>query len=175
MDLEATPLDGAFVVHLDVHADERGWFARTYCADELRELGIDFEVVQANASFNARRGTLRGMHFQVPPRAERKLVRCTRGAVYDVVVDLRPDSKTYRAWHAVELREGEPTMLYVPEGFAQGFQTLEDETELSYLMSERYSPEHARGVRWDDPAFGIEWPDGKPTISERDHGHPDFR
>ncbi|HVD49707.1 MAG TPA: dTDP-4-dehydrorhamnose 3,5-epimerase [Gaiellaceae bacterium] len=168
-------LPGAFLIELDRIEDERGFFARTFCRDEFAEHGLATEIVQANTAFNRRKGTLRGMHFQAAPHEEAKLVRCTRGAVYDVIVDLRRDSPTFTRWVSVELTVENDTMLYVPEGFAHGYQTLEDETETSYLMSQRYEPSAGRGVRWDDPAFGIEWPDeGDRTMNERDRTWPDF-
>ena len=168
-------LTGAFLIELDRIEDERGFFARTFCRDEFAEHGLATEIVQANTAFNRRKGTLRGMHFQAAPHEEAKLVRCTRGAVYDVIVDLRRDSPTFTRWVSVELTVENDTMLYVPEGFAHGYQTLEDETETSYLMSQRYEPSAGRGVRWDDPAFGIEWPDEcDRTMNERDRTWPDF-
>jgi dTDP-4-dehydrorhamnose 3,5-epimerase len=175
--LEPTPLPGAYVAVLEPLADERGWFARTFDAAAFEELGLDARVSQCNTSFNARAGTLRGMHFQAEPHAEAKLVRCTAGAVYDAIVDLRPDSPAYRQWFGIELRAGGEASLFVPAGMAHGFQTLEDASEVHYQMSYHYVPEAARGVRWDDPAFGIEWPDppaGGRTISERDASYPDF-
>jgi dTDP-4-dehydrorhamnose 3,5-epimerase len=171
-----TPLAGAWVVELDLLTDERGWFARTYDEAELVGRGLAPVGVQCNASFNSRRDTLRGMHFQTAPHGEPKLVRCVRGAIYDVAVDLRPHSPTFCAWHAVELVAGEPRMFYIPDGMAHGFQTLADDTEVLYSMGEVYVPEAASGVRWDDPAFGIEWPEpvGERTISEKDGSYPDF-
>jgi len=175
--LVPTPLPGAFVVELEPRCDERGWFARTFDAAVFAELGLDPRVVQCNTSFNERAGTLRGMHFQAAPHGEPKLVRCTRGAVYDVVVDLRPDSPAFRRWFGIELRAGGTASLYAPAGLAHGFQTLEDASEVHYQMGHHYVPEAASGVRWDDPAFGIAWPDPPPggrVISERDAGYPDF-
>jgi dTDP-4-dehydrorhamnose 3,5-epimerase len=169
-----TPLRGAFVVELDLLQDERGYFARTFDVAEFAEHGLDALVVQCNTSFNARRGTLRGMHFQAEPDGEAKLVRCTRGSIYDVAVDLRPDSETYRRWFGTELSAANGRMLYIPIGMAHGFQTLEDDTEVSYQMSHYYVPEQSRGVRFDDPAFGIEWPLPDPTVSERDRQYADF-
>ena len=177
MKLVPTPLPGAFVVELEPRCDERGWFARTFDAAVFTELGLDPRVVQCNTSFNERAGTLRGMHFQAAPHGEPKLVRCTRGAVYDVVVDLRPDSPAFRRWFGIELRAGGTASLYAPAGLAHGFQTLEDASEVHYQMGHHYVPEAASGVRWDDPAFGIAWPDPPPggrVISERDAGYPDF-
>jgi dTDP-4-dehydrorhamnose 3,5-epimerase len=174
MRLRRAELDGVWVVELEPHGDERGWFARTFDRELFAGHGIELDVVHANASFNARAGTLRGMHWQADPHGERKLVRCVRGAVYDVVVDVREGSPTRGRWLAEELSEGNGRMLYVPEGFAHGFQTLRDATELAYLMSREYMPAAARGLRFDDPALGIEWPPGPRIVSERDRAHPDF-
>ncbi len=171
-----TKLGGAFVVEPERFEDERGFFARGWSRREFEERGLDARLVETNISFNRRRGTLRGMHFQSAPRAQSKLVRCTSGAIYDVIVDLRPESPTFKGWVGVELSAANRLMLFVPEGFAHGFQTLEDETEVFYQMSEYYAPETAGGVRWDDPAFGIEWPDAPARIiNERDAAYPDFR
>ena len=148
-----TKLTGAFEVNVERKSDERGFFARTWCQREFEENGLNPKLVQCSISFNARKGTLRGMHYQAPPYAEAKLVRCTRGSIYDVVVDLRPKSPTYKDWIAVVLTAEKRNMVYVPEGCGHGFLTLEDESEIFYQMSEFYSPESARGVRWDDPAF----------------------
>lgn len=169
-----TPLADAFVIELDLLRDERGYFARTFDAGEFAERGLDPTVVQCNTSFNERRGTLRGMHYQAEPEGEVKLVRCTRGSVYDVAVDLRGGSPTRGRWFGVELSAGNGRMLYIPAGMAHGFQALEDDTELHYQMSHHYVPEAARGVRFDDPAFGIEWPLPDPIVSERDRGFADF-
>ncbi len=169
-----TALPGAFVIDLEKRGDERGFFARTWCRREFQEHGLDTDIAQCSVSFNARRGTLRGLHYQAPPHGEVKLVRCTRGAVYDVIVDLRPESPTFLGWLAVELAAESGRMLYVPERFAHGFQTLVDGTEVAYQISEYYTPEAGRGVRWDDPALGIEWPDvDERTISEKDRSWPD--
>jgi dTDP-4-dehydrorhamnose 3,5-epimerase len=170
-----TPLSGAFVIELDLLTDERGHFARTFDAAEFADHGLDPAVVQCNTSFNTRRGTLRGMHYQADPDGEAKLVRCTRGSIYDVAVDLRPDSGTRGQWFGVELSASNGRMLYIPTGMAHGFQTLEDGAEVSYQMSHHYVPEQARGVRFDDPAFGIEWPLPNPIVSERDRQYGDFR
>ena len=170
-----TPLAGAFVVELDKLQDERGHFARTYDAEEFARHGLDPAVVQCSTSFNARAGTLRGMHYQAAPDGEAKLVRCTRGAIHDVIVDLRPASETYCNWFGVDLTAANGRMLYVPVDFAHGFQTLEDDSEVSYQMSHHYVPEAARGVRFDDPAFGIDWPLPNPIVSDRDRQFPDFR
>jgi dTDP-4-dehydrorhamnose 3,5-epimerase len=170
------PLPGAWLVELERLCDERGWFARTFDAEEFRARGLDPAVVQCNASFNARRGTLRGMHYQAAPHGEPKLVRCVRGAVYDVALDLRPDSPAYRRWHAVELTADSALALYLPAGLAHGFQTLADDTEVHYQMGYPYVPDAARGVRFDDPAFAIAWPDapGGPIVSAQDLSYPDF-
>jgi dTDP-4-dehydrorhamnose 3,5-epimerase len=170
-----TPLEGAFVIELDLLSDERGHFARTFDVSEFADHGLDPAVVQCNTSFNTHRGTLRGMHYQAEPDGEAKLVRCTRGAIYDVAVDLRPGSQTYCRWFGAELTAGNARMLYIPVGMAHGFQTLEDGSEVHYQMSHHYVPDQARGVRFDDPAFGIEWPVPDPIVSERDSGYPDFR
>jgi dTDP-4-dehydrorhamnose 3,5-epimerase len=169
------PMKGAYAIDLQPLEDERGHFARSFCREEFARHGLKSEVAQCNVSFNRKRGTLRGMHFQSPPKAEAKLVRCTRGAILDVIVDLRPDSPSYCNWTAVELTESNRKMLYIPEGFAHGFQTLVDDTEVFYQMFESYSPEHAAGVRWDDPAFGIAWPLGDPILSPKDRSYPLFR
>jgi dTDP-4-dehydrorhamnose 3,5-epimerase len=172
-----TPLPGAYVVELEPLRDERGWFARTFDVAAFASLGLDAAVVQCNTSFNERAGTLRGMHFQTEPHGEPKLVRCTRGAIYDVIVDLRPDSPAFRRWFGIELSAGGTASLFAPAGLAHGFQTLEDASEVHYQMGHEYVPEAASGVRWNDPAFGIDWPDPPPAgrvISERDASYPDF-
>ena len=171
-----TPIGGAVLIELEPLGDERGSFARTFAVDEFAANGLETRVVQCNTSTNARAGTLRGLHYQLPPHAEAKLVRCVRGSLYDVVVDLRPESTTYCAWYGVELSASNLQMLFIPAGLAHGFQTLEDDTEVLYQISADYSAEHARGVRWDDPAFGIHWPDvDARTISDRDRDYADFR
>lgn len=169
-----TKLPGAFVIELEKHADQRGFFARTFCRQEFEAQGLNSRVVQCNVSSNKRKGTLRGMHFQAAPFAEAKLVRCTSGSIYDVIIDLRPSSPAFKRNFAVELSAENGKMLYIPEEFAHGFQTLEDDTEVFYQMSQSYSAEHARGVRWNDPAFGIEWPAGERIIIGRDQEYPDF-
>jgi dTDP-4-dehydrorhamnose 3,5-epimerase len=170
-----TKLPGPYVIELDRQEDERGFFARAWCQEEFAAHGIDLQVVQCNISFNRRKGTLRGLHYQVAPHAEKKVVRCTRGAIYDVILDLRPESPTFKQWFAAELTAENYRMLYIPVGFAHGLQTLADDTEVFYLMSESYHPESARGVRWDDPAFGIQWPHCQPrTVSAKDAGFHDF-
>lgn len=173
MRFEELPLQGAFLVHWEPLRDERGFFARTWCEEEFAARGLEARTVQVNLSHNVRRGTLRGLHYQAAPHAEAKVVTCLRGALWDVVVDLREGSPTRRRWHAVELRAGAPRSLYVPKGFAHGFQTLEDDTLLLYQMSDFYHPASARGVRWDDPSLAIPWPQvPPPEISERDRAHP---
>lgn len=169
-----TKLKGAFIIEPERLEDERGFFARTFCQKEFEEHGLKFQFVQCNISFNKRKGTLRGMHYQAAPYEEVKLVRCTRGATYDVIIDLRRDSSTFKKWFAVELTEENHKMLYVPEGLAHGFQTLMDNTEVFYMMSEFYHPEYTRGVRWNDPVFGIKWPADNRIISTKDQQYPDF-
>lgn len=169
-----TELRGAFLVEPERLEDERGFFARTWCRSEFEERGLDAGLAQCNISYNRKRGTLRGMHYQHPPYAETKLVRCTRGAVYDVILDLRPGSNTFGRWVAAELSERNRRMLYIPRGFAHGFQTLEDGTEVAYQVSEFYHPEVAGCVRWDDPAFRINWPLEVTVIAPRDRDAPDF-
>jgi dTDP-4-dehydrorhamnose 3,5-epimerase len=165
---------GAFVIELEPVEDERGFFARSWCGREFEVRGLNSQLAQCNISFNKRKGTLRGMHYQTAPHEEAKLVRCTMGAIFDVIIDLRRQSPTFKKWVAVELNERNRRMLYVPEGFAHGFQTLEDDTEVFYQMSEFYAPEHARGVRWNDPAFQIRWPGAEPVISASDQTYADF-
>ena len=168
------PLQGACIVEIEPVADERGFFARIWDAQEFRSQGLNSHLAQCSVSFNKRKGTLRGMHYQERPFAEAKLVRCCSGAIYDVIVDLRRASPTYRKWIAVELSAANHKMLYVPEGVAHGFQTLTDEVEVSYQISEVHTPESARGVRWNDPLFGIDWPISDPIVSERDRTFPDY-
>ena len=176
MRLVATPLQGAYVVELDLLGDERGWFARTYDEAVFAEHGLERVGVQANSSFNAACDTLRGLHYQAAPYGEAKLVRCVRGAIWDVGADLRPESHSYRMWHAVELTADNHRGFYLPAGLAHGFQTLTPDCEVQYLMGHVYVPEAGRGVRWDDPAFAIAWPEphGERTISARDASYPDF-
>jgi dTDP-4-dehydrorhamnose 3,5-epimerase len=167
-------IPGAYVIDPERLEDERGFFARTWCQREFKTQGLIPELAQCNISYNHRKGTLRGMHYQVVPHAEIRLVRCTAGAIYDVIVDIRPESKTFKRWFSIELTADNRRLLYIPEGLAHGFLTLRSDTEVFYQMSEFYSPESARGVRWDDPAFGIKWPEKIQVISERDRGYPDF-
>lgn len=174
MHIEATAIPGVMHVKPDAHWDERGLFARTYDADNFAAAGLPTAWPQCNVSWNRYRATLRGMHFQRRPHGEPKLVRCTRGRVFDVAVDLRPESPCFRDWIAVELAYERRNALFVPSGCAHGFITLEDDCELLYMMGDVFVPELAAGVRWNDPAFGIKWPFEPITISERDAGWPDF-
>ena len=176
MKLSETPLAGAFVIELEALEDERGFFARTFDAATFREHGLDPHVAQCSTSFNEKSGTLRGMHYQAAPDQECKLVRCTRGRIFDVIVDLRPDSQTYCRWFGIELAADGGRELYVPKDFAHGFQTLEDGSEVLYQISHEYLPARARGVRWDDPAFGIDWPAAADRrMSAKDGNYPDFK
>lgn len=167
-------LAGVFEISIEPHRDERGYFARTWCQREFQAHGLNSTLVQCNISFNARSGTLRGMHFQAGRSAEAKLVRCTRGSIYDVVLDLRPQSSSYKQWVGVTLTAQNHNMVYIPEGCAHGFITLEDDTEVFYQMSEFFDPQSAQGVRWDDPAFGIVWPAKVEVISQRDASYLAF-
>jgi dTDP-4-dehydrorhamnose 3,5-epimerase len=168
----ATPLAGLYVVEIEPVKDDRGFFARSFCARDFQDHGLDQTVAQCNISFNEKAGTLRGLHFQAVPHEETRLVRCTRGAIYDVAVDVRPDSRTYLKSFAAELTPQNHRMMFIPRGFAHGFQTLVDHSEVSYLMSEFYHPESARGLRWDDPALGITWPIADLIISDKDRLYP---
>ena len=174
MIFQATKLPGAFLIELERKEDERGFFARAWCENEFAEHHLEGKIVQCNISFNKKRATLRGMHYQSHPYAEIKVIRCTRGSIYDVIVDLRPESPHYKEYLSVILSAETRSMLYIPKGFAHGFQTLEDETEVFYHMSEYYMPHAARGFRWNDPAFRISWPDDVQIISEKDRSYPDF-
>jgi len=170
-----TPLKNAFVIDLEPQADERGFFARIWCERESAMQGLEPHLVQSSIVYNARKHTLRGMHYQVAPHGEVKVVRCTRGALFDVILDLRPDSPTFLKHWNIELSARNRRALYIPPGFAQGYQTLEDDTDVLYQMSEFYVPEAQRGVRWNDPAFRIEWPSAeRRTISPRDDAYGDF-
>jgi dTDP-4-dehydrorhamnose 3,5-epimerase len=169
-----TKLKGAFIIELEPREDERGFFARSWCEGEFEQHGLNPRLVQCNISFNKQRGTLRGMHYQVAPFPEAKLVRCTMGAIYDVIIDLRAESPTFKQWLAVELSAENRRGLYIPETFAHGFQTLMDNTEVFYQMSEFFHPECARGIRWNDPAFGIEWFLVQDIISSKDSEYADF-
>ena len=168
-------LKGAFIIELERFCDERGFFARSWCQKEFEKHGLNPRLAQCNISYNISKGTLRGMHYQVSPCEEAKLIRCTMGGIFDVIVDLRPESPTFKHYFAEIITAEDRRMIYIPEGFAHGFLTLQDGTELLYQMSGFYSPDHARGVRWNDPAFGIEWPTEVKVISDRDKNYPDFR
>ena len=175
MKFTETKLKGAYIIKIEPIEDERGFFARSFCAKEFEKCGMNPRTVQCNISFNKRKDTLRGMHYQIAPHEECKLVSCIRGAIYDVIINLRPDSPTYCKWFGIELTAKNRTMLYVPQGFAHGFLTLMDETEVLYQMSEFFHSECASGVRWNDPAFSIEWPGSVNVISDRDSNYPDFK
>jgi dTDP-4-dehydrorhamnose 3,5-epimerase len=166
------PLSGAYLVDMQRLSDERGFFARSYCAELFAEHGLGPELRQCSVSYNTRKGTLRGMHYQGAPHQEHKLVRCTAGAIFDVVVDMRTSSATYRRWYATELTAENRRSVFVPPGFAHGFLTLADHSEVYYMISVAHAPQFARGVRWNDPAFGIEWPFPPTVISERDASYP---
>lgn len=170
-----TKLQGAFVIEAEKFEDERGFFALTWSHNDFEERGLNSVLRECNISFNQRKGTLRGMHYQRAPYQQAKLVRCTMGAIYDCIIDLRLDSPTFRQWYGIELTEQNRSMLYIPEGFAHGFQTLEHQTEIFYQMSEIYKPDYAGGVRWNDPAFGIEWPLPVEVIAARDGTYDDFK
>jgi dTDP-4-dehydrorhamnose 3,5-epimerase len=174
MIFKETGLPGAWAIELERIEDSRGFFARTFCAREFGDRGLAARFVQSSVSFNARAGTLRGMHFQLPPHREVKLVRCTAGAVFDAIVDLRNGSPTRLRWFGTELSAGSRRMLYIPEGFAHGFLTLAPDTEVFYEMSEFYAPQAGRGLRWNDPALGIRWPAAPQVIAERDASYPDL-
>jgi dTDP-4-dehydrorhamnose 3,5-epimerase len=169
-----TPLKGAFLINIEAHRDDRGFFARTFCRQEFEKHGLNSNVLQRNISWNAKAGTLRGMHFQAAPHSEAKLVRCPRGQIHDVIVDLRPESPTYRQHYAVKLTAENRQALFIPEFFAHGFQTLVDDTEVEYQMSESYAPGYGRGFRYDDRVVGIEWPLTEKIISEQDLAWPPF-
>jgi len=169
---QKTRLQGAYIIEPERLDDERGFFARTYCDREFKKHGITFECVQSNISFNKRKGTLRGMHYELIPHAAAKLVRCTMGAIYDVIVDLRSGSPTYAQWVAAELTADSRKMLFVPEGFAHGFQSLVDNTEIAYLMSAAYVAGSSAGIHWNDPKLGIEWPLAEPIMNARDRALP---
>ena len=174
MTFTETALPGAFVIKPELIKDERGFFARTWSEKEFAEHGLESRLVECNASLNLKKGTLRGMHYQLAPFAQAKLVCCLRGSIYDVIIDLRRDSPTFKKWVAMDLSASNRLMLYVPKGLAHGFQTLEDSAEVFYQMSEVYAPESANGVRWNDPAFSISWPADTRTIIDRDQNYPDF-
>ena len=169
-----TAIAGAWILTPERRDDKRGFFARVWCERELAQRGLETRVAQCSVSWNRQRGTLRGLHYQIAPHEEVKLVRCTRGAVYDVIVDLRPASPSVGRHAAIELTAENRLTLYIPKGFAHGFQTLDDDTEMFYKMSEFHAPDAGRGARWDDPAFGISWPISEPILNERDRSYPDI-
>ena len=174
MKFTETKLKGAFVVEIEKLTDDRGFFARSWCQKEFEAHGLISRVVQSNVSFNRKKGTLRGMHYQIAPFQESKLIRCTRGAIYDVIIDLRPDSFTYKQWIGVELTANNFTLFFVPEDFAHGFITLVDNTEITYQVSQFYTPGSEKGIRFNDPAFNIQWPLEVSVISEKDRTWPDY-
>lgn len=169
-----TPIKGVYLIDLEKRSDERGFFARMYCREEFAHQGLDTQFLQANNSASVHKGTLRGMHYQLPPKAETKLVRCIRGSIYDVVLDLRPNSLTFGKSYGATLSADNRLMMYVPKGCAHGFLTLENDAEVFYLVSETYSKEQERGIRWNDPRFQIKWPFAPSVVSDRDQAHPDF-
>jgi dTDP-4-dehydrorhamnose 3,5-epimerase len=174
MIFKETKIPGAFIIELERVEDQRGFFARTFCANEFKAHGLSANLLQCSISYNKAKRTLRGMHYQIAPYEEAKLIRCTTGAICDVILDLRPGSQTFRQWVKEELTEENRRMLYVPEGVAHGFQTLQDHTEVLYQMTQLYHAESARGVRWDDPSFAIQWPAKPSVISGKDASYPDF-
>ena len=170
-----TPITGAYLIDIEKHGDDRGFFGRAFCANELRDKGIPFTVAQANVGYSRKKGTLRGLHYQVAPHEEAKLVRCIQGAVFDVIIDLRQESPSCGRWFGTELTAGGHRLLHVPKGTAHGYLTLEDNSEIMYLVSEFYAPGAERGIRWNDPAFNIQWPlTGDLIISAKDRTWPDF-
>ncbi|HEY7986648.1 MAG TPA: dTDP-4-dehydrorhamnose 3,5-epimerase [Methylophilaceae bacterium] len=169
-----TPIVGAYVVEPELIEDERGFFARTYCRDEFLANGLNPDLLQCSISFNKRRGTLRGMHYQKAPYAETKLVRCTQGAIFDVIIDLNRESASYLQWFGIELTAEKRNALYIPPGLLHGFQTLSDDAEILYQISEVYRPEYSAGFRWNDASFGIDWPEPVTVMSQRDKSYPDF-
>ncbi len=174
MKFTETPLAGAFVIELEKRGDERGWFARAFCEREYQAHGLNHHIVQANTSFSAIKGTLRGMHYQLAPKAEDKIFRCIRGAIFDAIIDLRPESPTFLKSFTVELTAENRLALYIPKGLAHGFMTLAENTEVFYFVTEFYSPEHERGIRYNDPKFGIRWPMEPVVISDKDRNLRDF-
>lgn len=174
MKFQETPIAGAWLIEISPIRDDRGFFARNYCHKEFTERGLSVHIEQGNMGYNAKKGTLRGMHFQVAPDEEAKLVSCPRGEVIDIILDLRPDSKTFKEWYSAELNEKNGSLLYIPEGCAHGYQVLRDDTLMLYNTSKPYAPHSASGVRWNDPAFGIEWPLEPTVMSDADRNWPDF-
>lgn len=174
MKFTETKLKGAYIIELEKHEDDRGFFARAFCKKEYKEVGLRNEIVQINNSESKYKGTLRGMHYQLPPKAEDKIVRCINGAIYDVIIDVRKDSDTFGEWFGIELSADNKKSLFVPKGFAHGNISLEDNSELFYLVTEYYASDYERGIRWNDPKFDIKWPIEPIDISEKDKNHPDF-
>jgi dTDP-4-dehydrorhamnose 3,5-epimerase len=173
MNIISAPIPEVKIIELQKHEDDRGYFARTWCRKELAEAGIDMVIAQCNISFNKHRGTLRGMHYQVPPNTEQKIVFCIKGSIFDVAIDLRPDSPTFAKYFGIELSAENKKQLYIPDGFAHGFLTTDDNTEIYYLMGNFYAPSAGRGVRYNDPRFGIQWPEEIAFINGRDAAYPD--
>lgn len=174
MKFNQTPLQGAFTIDLEKRGDDRGFFARMFCENEFSAAGLETRFVQINNSLTGRRGTLRGLHYQLPPAGEVKVVRCVRGALWDVIVDIRPGSPTFGKWYGAELTAENRRMMYVPRGFAHAFLTLEDDTEAVYLVSAFYAPDRERGLRWNDPAINVDWPEAPTEISQKDAAWPDL-
>lgn len=174
MKFSRTRIDGVYIIQLEKKRDQRGFFARTWDAKEFRKLGLNPKIAQCSVSFNKKKGTIRGMHHQAHPYGESKVVRCTRGSIFDVIIDLRPKSKTYKKWFGAEISSTNYKMLYIPKGVAHGFQTLEDNTEVFYQISEFFIPEYSRGIRWDDEVFRIRWPLKPTVISKKDGGYDPF-
>lgn len=174
MIFEESRLKGAYIIEMERIEDERGFFARSFCVGEFEKYGLNPNIIQCNVSYNKTKGIIRGMHYQSAPHEEVKLVRCTKGRIYDVIIDLRIDSSTFKEWLAIELSADNYKMLYIPKGFAHGFQTLTDNAEVFYQMSESYHPESVRNIRWNDPLFGIKWSLGEPLLSEKDRSYPLF-
>jgi len=175
MKFKKTKIDGAFLIRLERICDDRGFFARSFCQNEFRQVNINMNIVQCNISYNIKKGTIRGIHYQDPPFEEEKIVTCQKGSIFDVFIDLRKKSPTYLNWDAIELNSNSHDMIYIPRGCAHGFQTLEDNVIVFYQMGEFYNPSYSRGIRWDDPLFGIEWPFEVSVISEKDKCYPDFK
>ncbi len=174
MRFKKLPLEDAYLIEPEPIGDERGFFSRIFCSEEFEREGLEPNIYQVNNSYSSSKGTLRGMHYQLPPKQETKLVRCILGEIYDVILDIRPSSSTFGKWYAATLTDENRQMMYVPKGFAHGFQTLTEKSELIYFVSEEYSSQYERGIRWDDPTFSIDWPSPPLVISEKDSNHPDF-
>ncbi len=172
MKFKETKIKGVYIIKLEPIIDERGNFVRTFCKEELNKIGLSFNIVQINQSLTKKKGTIRGIHFQTEPKVEDKIIQCLRGKIYDIVIDLRKNSLTYGQWVGGELSEGNNKMFFIPKGFAHGFQTLTDNCEVQYFMSEFYSPKHSNGIRWDDSFLNIKWPIKNPSLSERDKNWP---